>query len=124
MIIVKTEVEVTRDMIENIIVGALEGGSNYWMDFKVHSKHGRFEWSSTEYAHQLLDDEYELEIFDIEDGTRLGILSKETLTKAIENLGNTPDSRRILTQIVEENDDANTHDYVVQMAVMGEITYG
>lgn len=118
-----TEVEVTNDMIENLIVNSMEGGSNYWMEWiSVPLKEG-FKWDSDNYAMQIINGEVELKIYDTEEPEEfLGILNIKTIEKGLSEMSQQyPED---FNNIINENDDAETADIFMQLAIMGEIVYG
>ena len=122
----KIEVTITGEMIENIIVGALEGGSNYWymLGEGIPESDGQTPMS-VRIANKILDDpEYKLPIYDIEDedGEPLGYLTQEGMLKAFEIVSRNYNWH--YNNMMSDSDDAETHDVFFQCAVMGDIIYG
>lgn len=114
--------EITMEMIENIIVTSLEGGSNYW--YLIHSishetdKHLPL---SSQIAEGLYDDDtFEVVFHDVETEEYLGTLTQKSLVKGIEKAI----SDENITTADLEDGDAGVMDTILQYAVMGEIVYG
>jgi len=128
-IIVKTEIASTH--IEDIIVTALEGGSNYWyqlgkMPTDLPSKGQPLAIRITEYVMKGgVIPIYDYEESDGEDEgewTKLGDISRKSIsngiTKCMQNKG------RAIGNIMSGRYDANDADIVFQYIVMGEIVFG
>lgn len=127
----------TFQRISDILIGAFEGGSNYWMvrisakvpilkaDIKsIGDKLGIKDAVATYQVIPFMEDngviikESELS----SNTSKQLILNLESLTKGLE-LMSLKHSRHF-SDIIEENDDAETSDVLVQLAVFGEIVYG
>lgn len=118
-----TEVEITDQMIEDLIVTAFEGGSNYWMEWEVSSKRKDVKWDSNNYAKQIVDGDIELDIFDVEDdGDLLGKLNMECIKTGLIKMGESYPVA--LFNIINESWDANDADIFMQLVVLGDIVYG
>jgi hypothetical protein len=120
-------VTITEEQIENIIVGALEGGSNYWYligeGIPPQDESGRT--MSERITHEIINNpEYKLAIHDLEDeeGEPLGYLTQEGMIKAFEIVATNYNWH--YQNLINEEDDAETHDVFFQCAVMGEIVFG
>jgi hypothetical protein len=121
--------EITVDHFETIIVGALEGGSNYWYElnvdeFKTQLLGENNEPLSSRIAKTLYDNsKFQMNVYDIEnEGELLGTVTQESMLRAIEITHEEyPDT---YYELIEGQDDANTADVLFQIAAMGEITFG
>lgn len=116
--------EITYNIFENIIVTALEGGSNYW--YLINDKIGQPKGTSpsTYIADKLWNDkEYRLDIYDINDEDELlGVITNKTCQKAFNIMADRYPKH--LDNILDENIDNDDADIFFQLAVMGEVTFG
>lgn len=123
---VKATVRIPREKIENLIVTAIEGGSNYWAQFKFPD-----EWKEKykSYA-QIPFQSGEIEVFDVETGKLLGVLNQATLKTGLQLMADRKDVKgkqvpaRHFKALATDSEDAETADVFLQLAVMGEIIYG
>lgn len=124
--------EVTREILENIFVTALEGGSNYW--YYLSEDAGKIIRSvvskeknphlSTAILEAILDHNVEVPINDAEDEEEvLGVLSKKIIQERLQNLANSSDYWALERELSEDGD-VETSDVVFQHLVMGEIVFG
>jgi len=120
----KIEIEVTDEMISNLLCGAFEGGSNYWLSSTRCEMNGdRVRADRTTIAFEkggavvcVLGEahdkagtlEYRLDRAALERG--LAVLRKDVPYQ--------------FAQIVHENDDADTADCFLQACLFGKIVYG
>jgi hypothetical protein len=122
---------IEQNIFENVLIGALEGGSNYWYfagDFD-RSNFFKGESSAMNIAYQLFNNpEYKLPIYDmesaeeLEDMDFLGDVTQASMLKAFEIMGN--DYPKALERILNEDNDADDDDIAFQIATMGEVIYG
>lgn len=110
---------------ESVIVGALEGGSNYWYFINDTSNIPRYNDGysnalSMRIARALYESpDFALDIHDLEDqDEKLGTITRQSL---IDAFGKRPD---LAGDIITQQDDAETADCLFQIAVLGEITFG
>lgn len=124
--------EVTREVIENIIVTALEGGSNYWYyinDNGYDAVRNVIEMERSlpfplALVEAVLDHGAVVEICDIEDTDEvLGVVSAESIKNGLEKLADSDDSHALMDEL-SYNGDAETSDICFQFIVMGEIVFG
>lgn len=125
--------EVSREILENIFVTALEGGSNYWYHLSedavkiirsVVSKE-KNPYLSTAILEAILDHNVEIPINDAEDEDEiLGVLSKKTIYERLQDLANSSDYWALERELAEDGMDAESSDVVFQHLVMGEIVFG
>ena len=127
----------------DLLVGALEGGSNYWYmleDTSMVIKKGtapktpelieECKTMGKDFADCLVNRIWEtvqsgvsVPVFDVEEeGEKLGEISKESIEKANELM--IKDYSQAYADVMNENDDANTADIWFQLAVMGEVIFG
>ena len=72
----------------------------------------------------------EIEVYDVETGELLGVLSKVTIQTGLQLMADRKDMTgkmvpaRHFKAIATDNEDAETADVFIQLAVMGEIVYG
>lgn len=115
--------------VYNMLVSALEGGSNYWY-FIGNKSTDRILNATPEMNGEPTVDRFLMaiqrgtvvNIYDIESDEKLGTLTPESWAKAEKLL--IEKHRSHLGDILKENDDATTADVFFQLAVMGEIVYG
>lgn len=123
---------VSREILENICITALEGGSNYWYylsEGAIRIIRNAVPKSEEPYLaiamlKAVLDHNAKVPISDAEDEDEvLGYLSNATLQERIDKLANSDDSWA-LTNELDENGDASSSDVVFQYMVMGEVVFG
>lgn len=123
----KVETKVDYNLFENLIVGALEGGSNYWYmlgDFDRDQLEDPGEPLSSRIAKTLWNNEtFSIPVYDLEnDEELLGHITRQSCENAFELLGKTYYASAM--NILTEDDDAGDADIFFQLAVMGEVVYG
>lgn len=129
---VKAEIEVPLERIVNCIIGAIEGGSNYWLNSFYASK-----GSKALRARLKADDKiwYAEEEFWTEGGEadlEFDQPSEGAADKATINLTALTNGLTIMASkcpshfadLMAENDDAITHDVFIQCVLFGEIIFG
>jgi hypothetical protein len=116
-------IPITRDQIEAIIIGALEGGSNYWYWLEtVPNNLPDGEFLSLRIVEALLTmPNFFLPVQDLETRTVVGNLTLESLRKAIEKAAT--DHPPFFQDLLDDDLDANGADLIFQLAVMGRETY-
>lgn len=126
---IQIEYEVNQDMIENAIISALEGGSNYWYfvdvkDFQqdLPPKNGKV---ITERISEAVfkNPSFKMPVYDVEDEEDvLGYLSQKNLRRGLELCAkNYPD---VFQRFTNDDIDAGDADIIFQLTVMGEVTFG
>ena len=129
---IKIETIVPREVLENICVTALEGGSNYWYYLSSDAlklirgavPKSVDSYLSTAILKAVLDHNIEVPINDAEDEDEvIGYLSAKTLQDRIQALAKSDDSWALHNELREEGD-ASSSDIVFQYMVLGEIVYG
>ena len=130
-IIVKTEHVIDMDMLNDVIVSAIEGGSNYWYfiaeeaykTIKKYQKDGKC--FSESILPAILAGE-KIDIHDLEEQDEvIGTISLETLQERLQKMAD--DCRpeiSIIYQYSDDDYDANDADVIFQYLCMGEIVFG
>lgn len=129
---IKIETIVPREVLENICITSLEGGSNYWYYLSSNAikiirnavPKSVDSYLSTAILKAVLDHNVEVPINDVEDEEEIiGYLSAKTLQERIQALANSDDSWALHNELKEEGD-ASSSDIVFQYMVLGEVVYG
>ena len=124
---------VSREVLENVCVTALEGGSNYWCHLSEGAKKkirrvvpkNEDPYLSTAILKAVLDHNIEVPINDAEDEDEvLGYLSANTLTERMQKLCENEGSKWALMNELNGSGDADSSDVVFQWMVMGECIFG
>ena len=125
------EMELTQEMFENVIIGALEGGSNYWYELNVDEF--RLSLPSKSELHSALTErisnalytnpKFQMKVYDRENSDEvLGIVNQASMLKAFE-LANLHYSTHV-DNIISDDYDVEDADIMFQFATMGEIIFG
>ena len=130
--------KISLDHFEDIIVSALEGGSNYWYDIDTTEFRSELvatdrEPLSSRIAGTLFaNSKFKMNVYDVEDGIvpgskiteekPLGVVSQESMLKAIQMAY--VDYPHVYHDLMEGTGDAGTADILFQLAVMGEVVFG
>jgi len=130
------EKEITRDMLENIFVTALEGGSNdwYWLTDETVAKIRKYVSRkeepplSTALFKAVMDHGVIVQIHDNDfmaenEPELLGELNHNTIKERLQKLANNKDYSYALDQELNETGDAATSNVVFQFLVMGECIF-
>ena len=129
---INIETKIDMQILEDIFVTALEGGSNYWLE--IHNSDMKLvrqvvpkdkeEIRSLAIYKAVCEEGLELPIFDAEDEDEmLGILSMSTIPQRLGELIQS-ENRWALTNELDGNGDADSSDIVFQYLVMGNVIYG
>ncbi len=125
----KLKLELTYETFENIIVTALEGGSNYWYmlgDTKGIPKRNDMpnEAPSQRIAYGLWHNkDSELPIWDLEEEDELlGTLTYDSVREGMQIACD--NYLEEINMMIGEDYDAWTADTLFQVLVMGEVTFG
>jgi len=112
-----------KETINNLIIGALEGGSNYWYllpDLSMVKYH--HDLCLTEQVMIAINDGAIIPIEDVETYEHLGEISLPGIKKAVKLLHeNYPHH---YADAITGDYDAITSDIFFQLIVMGEVVYG
>jgi len=128
----KLEIELNREVLEDIFVTAIEGGSNYWY-FLSKDAVKRIRQAvprevdavlSTATFKAVYDHGVAVPINDVENEEDIvGWISMETMQERLQALLNSGE-KWALEAHMEENGDADSADVVFQYLAMGEVVYG
>jgi hypothetical protein len=123
--------EIDAKRVQDMIVGAFEGGSNYWLgDGRVElvtptyeelgGKDEKIVWYGRETDNVFAREEFTITIDVPEDELRT--LDRTAVARGLQVMGDKyPDH---YNDLVGENDDAATADVFLQCALFGELVYG
>jgi hypothetical protein len=129
---IKIERIIPREVLENVCITSLEGGSNYW--YYLSSDAVKLirnavpksvdNYLSTAILKAVIDHNVEVPINDAEDEDEIiGYLSAKTLQERIQKLENSDDAWALHNELNEEGD-ASSSDIVFQYMVLGEVVFG
>ena len=128
----KLEIELSREVLEDIFVTAIEGGSNYWY-FLSKDAIKRIRQAvprevdpilSTATFKAVYDHGVAVPINDVENEEDIvGWISMDTMQERLQSLLNS-DEKWALEYHMEENGDSDSADVVFQYLAMGEVVYG
>jgi hypothetical protein len=119
--VIKTEYAPTREewaeICEGIWIGALEGGSNYWIDY-IHTKGHDLKCGYT-----VVDNNFEIVIHvDGDDDEVEKVKAFDVIVDGINLLD--PERQRLALTVDELGQlDANDYDYIIQLGVFGKEVY-
>jgi len=114
------EVEIKPELVEDLLVCAFEGGSNYWYDdLEALNETSTKSTASERFYENLVTHGFSL--LDKETGEIHTISPKLLRDGAIRFHDNEP---RHFNDAVTENSDASTGDVFLQTIVFGEVRYG
>lgn len=129
MITIQITKTISEEVLENIFVTALEGGSNYWFDLKRGSIKKVRELEpegplSEAMFRAIMYKGLSLEVIDAEDDEDvIGELSLERVIEGIKKISNSGDSWALENEL-NSSGDANSSDVVFQYIVLGDAVYG
>jgi hypothetical protein len=123
---------VKREVLEDIFVTALEGGSNYWYflpeeSIKAIRKAVPKEedpYLSTAILKAILDHDVKIAVNDAEnEDDVIGVITRGTMQARLQLLSDSSE-RWALERHMREEGDAGSADVVFQYLTMGEVVYG
>jgi hypothetical protein len=121
-----------RELLENVFVTALEGGSNYWyyINARNHAAVRRAvpvdvdRYFATAMLSAILDHGVQVEVNDIEnEDDILGTLSAEGIRQRLELLAADDSYSWALDAETDDEGDAESSDVIFQYLVIGEVWY-
>lgn len=125
--------EVPREVLENVCVTALEGGSNYWYYLSEGAirlirkavPKNEDTYLSTAILKAILDHNVAVPISDAEDEDEiLGYISKSTLQERLQKLSEDDSYKWALEKELDGEGDADSSDVVFQYIAMGDVVFG
>ena len=123
---------VKREVLEDIFVTALEGGSNYWYFLPEHSikairtavPKSEDPYLSTAILKAILDHDGKVAINDAENEDEvIGVITRGTMQARLQLLADS-ELKWALDAHIKEEGDADSADIVFQYLTMGEVIYG
>jgi hypothetical protein len=112
--------------IDDQLVTALEGGSNYWYFLPNKDIEEPLDFNrKSEIHYEFLDKVYQgatLVVEDLEDHTKLGELNMATIKRGLEIMAEK--YKHHFSDMMAETGDAITADVFFQLCIMGKIIYG
>ncbi len=123
---------ISRDVLEDVFVTAIEGGSNYWYFLSDHAiakirravPKEEDECISTAILKAILDHDVKVEINDADNEDEIvGVITRGTIQARLQLLADSP-NKWALDAHLKENGDAESADIVFQYLAMGEVIYG
>ena len=123
---------VSREVLEDIFVTALEGGSNYWYYLPEESikairkavPKSEDPYLSTAILKAILDHDVKIAVNDAENEDEVvGVITRGTMQARLQLLSDS-NERWALEAHIKEEGDAGSADVVFQYLTMGEVVYG
>ena len=123
---------VSREVLEDIFVTALEGGSNYWYYLPEESikairkavPKSEDPYLSTAILKAILDHDVKIAVNDAENEDEVvGVITRGTMQARLQLLSDSKE-RWALEAHIKEEGDAGSADVVFQYLTMGEVVYG
>jgi histidinol phosphatase-like PHP family hydrolase len=123
---------VKREVLEDIFVTAIEGGSNYWYFLSDHAiakirravPKEEDPYLSTAILKAILDHDVKVEINDADDEEEvIGVITRGTMQARLQLLAES-ELKWALDAHIKEQGDADSADIVFQYLAMGEVIYG
>ena len=130
---IKITQTISRDILEDIFVTALEGGSNYWYylpDSSVEAirkavPKSEDPYLSTAILKAILDHDVKVVIEDAEnEGDVIGVITRSTMAPRLQLLAESKECSWALERHLREEGDAGSADVVFQYMTLGEVVYG
>ena len=129
---IKINQTVSREVLEDVFVTAIEGGSNYWYFLPEHSiklirnavPREEDPYLSTAILKAVLDHDVKVPINDAENEEDVvGIITKDLIQPRLQLLSESR-LKWALDAHLNERGDADSADIVFQYLAMGEVIYG
>jgi hypothetical protein len=129
---IKISIKIEREVLEDIFVTALEGGSNYWYYLgeeaiiRIRSAVPKSEdtYLSSAITKAILDHGVTVPINDAEDEEEVvGEISLETIGTRLQKMVD-DGHYDVLKQHIDGGGDADSADTIMQYLAMGEVVYG
>ena len=123
---VKATVRIPHQKIRDLIITAVEGGCRYWASFKF-PENWKEKYQSYE---QIPSKDGNIEVYDVETDELLGYLNRASVKVGLRLMADCKDLKgkavpaRHFKNLATDNDDEETADVFLQLAVIGEIVFG
>lgn len=123
------ELEITEDVLSNIFVTAIEGGSDYWAYITRSDAFKKFKETSKEYSFSENILKFVLSGGDVvvediqEEDEILGTINKANIELGLKTLLNSPHKQHLFAMINEDYDAENA-DVCFQYIVLNDLVYG
>lgn len=123
---------ISREVLEDVFVSAIEGGSNYWYFLSDHAiakirraiPKSEDPYIATAMLKAILDHDVKVEINDADNEDEIvGVVTRGTMQSRLQLLAES-NNRWALEQHIREEGDADSADIVFQYLAMGEVIYG
>jgi len=123
---------VKREVLEDVFVTAIEGGSNYWYFLSDHAINKirravpkeEDPYLSTAILKAILDHDVKVEINDADNEEEvIGVITRGTMQARLQLLAES-ELKWALDAHIKEQGDADSADIVFQYITMGEVIYG
>jgi hypothetical protein len=130
--LMKVEIEVSDEMIGNLLTNAFEGGSNYWYQIvrqkKPQSNPEKWVYrSSSQTVFPHIDypmNGGHLVIKSVEEPEGFPrFLNRKVIARGLQDLANSKDYRHHFADILKEDDDQITADVFLQFCLYGDVLY-
>ena len=120
---VQPTVEITYDQVSNLVVCALEGGSNYWCRFIKKESGSDPANAKLSYCECPLQPDGWLLLEDMEEDGKAKryTLDLPKIKKGLQRMAEKYPSH--WANLVQENEDANTGDLFLQLCLFGDLVY-
>ncbi len=122
-------IQVDNDVMENIFVTALEGGSNYWYDIQdytleiVRSVEPDGPLSVATWK-AIAEHGAEIDVYDAESEDILGTLTYDSIKDRLQLINDEGQALVCMMNMITGDYDAGDADAVFQYLVMGEVAFG
>lgn len=123
---------ISREVLEDVFVSAIEGGSNYWYFLSDHAiakirraiPKSEDPYIATAMLKAILEHDVKVEINDADNEDEIvGVVTRGTMQSRLQLLAES-NNRWALEQHIKEEGDADSADIVFQYLAMGEVIYG
>ena len=123
---VRATVRIPHEKIQDLITTALEGACRYWASFKFPK-----DWKEKYQSHEQIPfKDGNIEVYDVETEELLGYLNRASIKVGLQLMADCKDLKgkqipaRHFKNLATDNEDEETADVFMQLAVMGEIVFG
>ena len=111
-------IQVDNDVMENVFVTALEGGSNYWYEIEPDGSLSVATWKA------ISEHGVEVDVYDAENEEILGTLTYDSIKDRLQLINDEGQALACMMNLIMDDYDAGDADAVFQYLVMGEVAFG